>query len=528
MPTYAPAFETGFGAAGAAAGGGFMDALGRLLTPLDYPRRALAGGANSVLEALETGDVSALVGALPAASGAILAGLVGGPIGLLAGSALGGAMFGAGEAVDPERFRSITLPEITGTEDFLPNFAVGLATDPLTFSGFGAGWRAGAPVGKAMGEGLEQAAHWRGPMYQHAGPIVPTDNLGNISRGFADQINADPRLMGMVPTGSVPLSRGSEAFPFLHEPTGVVTTIRRPHPKLEQQLYGETFTQPGMAPPPRPATELMNPAVRTQQVGQFRVEHSPRMLTANDLYNRGADPMMLESQARILEDQLARHGLQGVDLAHTGQQASQGAHFGNFGIGAGGEWNVLDPGSIHPLTLAGEPIARMGELAMREPRWYEVPLLKMLGSDRAIQREIESAIAAIGPPPALGPELIQRLDDAFVNASSMPMRGVAAAAPASDEIVEALGVSSRPTIPGAVPLDVSDNTFLRSDEIVEALSAGSSQRGMLEELASSLERPLSEPITLPMNVDPRTLASYIPQPSTVRRSAFAQTPWSVR
>src|SRR5688572_12990483 len=111
MPSYAPGFETGFGATGAAAGGGVMDTLGRLLTPLDYPRRALYGGANSILQALEGGDLSALVGALPLAAGGVLGGLVGGPLGVLAGSALGGAMFGAGEAVDPERFQAPSLPE---------------------------------------------------------------------------------------------------------------------------------------------------------------------------------------------------------------------------------------------------------------------------------------------------------------------------------------------------------------------------------------------------------------------------------
>jgi hypothetical protein len=543
MPSYAQPFETGFGTAGGAAGGGFLGSLGRILEPLDYPRRALYGGANSILSALETGDVSQAVGALPAASGAILAGLLGGPVGLLAGSALGGLMFGAGEAVDPERFRSISLPEVSGTEDFLPNLALGLATDPLTFAGFGSGWRAAAPAGKAMGEGLEQAARWRGPMYpggeeklgaalaagQGVDLATATPSLRDAYTKLAVEQNPhianNPRLLGHIAPGSIQGRGGSEADVWFNNAIGNVTTFREANPMLERKLFGEAFTPSGVAPPPRPASDLMNPAVWTQAVGDIRVEHAPRMSPATALYERGFSEPFLTAKAIELEEQLAQQGLQGVDLVHLGQKVSEKPNYGNFGLTAGGDWKVIDPGSIHPLTTAGEPIARMGELAMREPRWYETPLLKLLGSDRAIQREIEDAVAATGRLPPITPQMIDQLE----GVASSTFKPQVIAAQAGDEVVPALGASG---IPDAMP------AAGMSDEIVEAagINSGSSilpprpppQRGMLEELASSLERPLEEPFTLPSRIDPRTAPSVIPLPPTLRRSPFAQTPWSIR
>lgn len=77
------------GMGGAAIGGGAAlhgAGLGRLLEPLDYPRQAFYNLVRSPMKALETGDVSHLLGAIPGIAGAALGGAVGGPVGILAGS----------------------------------------------------------------------------------------------------------------------------------------------------------------------------------------------------------------------------------------------------------------------------------------------------------------------------------------------------------------------------------------------------------------------------------------------------------
>lgn len=141
----------GFGGATLGAGAALHGAgLGKVLEPLDYPRQALYNLVKSPLKAMETGDASHLLGAIPGLAGAVLGGVVGGPVGVLAGSALGGALQGVGKASGREEFVAPSVSDITGTEDFLPNLAVGVATDPLTYAGLGATWGAGAKALKGM------------------------------------------------------------------------------------------------------------------------------------------------------------------------------------------------------------------------------------------------------------------------------------------------------------------------------------------------------------------------------------------
>lgn len=130
--------------------------LGSLLTPLDYPRQALWNTFRSPLKALETGDATHLLGALPGLAGGVLGGLVGGPVGVLAGSALGGALQGIGQATGREEFDAPSVSDLTGTEDFLPNLAVGMATDPLTYAGLSGTWGAGKAA--LAGRGAKAAA----------------------------------------------------------------------------------------------------------------------------------------------------------------------------------------------------------------------------------------------------------------------------------------------------------------------------------------------------------------------------------
>lgn len=109
--------------------------LGELLEPLDYPRQALYNAVRSPFKAVETGDWSHLLGAIPGIAGGALGLALGGPVGMLAGSALGGALQGFGKSTGREEFNAPSVSDLTGTEDFLPNLAVGMLTDPLTYAG---------------------------------------------------------------------------------------------------------------------------------------------------------------------------------------------------------------------------------------------------------------------------------------------------------------------------------------------------------------------------------------------------------
>lgn len=153
MPSYAPQV-------GAAAGGGLLGALGRLVEPLDYPRQALwntVRGAGRALSGEGTWDD--LLGALPGLLGAGAAVATGG-LGLAPMLAAGAAQ-GLGKASGAEAFDAANVSDLTGTDEFLPNLLAGALTDPLTFAGAGAGARMARP---AMGAGnMERAALQHGP-----------------------------------------------------------------------------------------------------------------------------------------------------------------------------------------------------------------------------------------------------------------------------------------------------------------------------------------------------------------------------
>lgn len=173
------------GIGGATLGGGAAIhgmGLGRILEPLDYPRQALYNLVSSPMKAWETGDPSHLLGAIPGAAGAVLGGLVGGPLGVLAGSALGGTLQGVGQATGREEFNAPTVSDLTGTEDFLPNLAVGMATDPLTYAGLGGTWGAGkaalgakkalSPLGETVAKSSPKTLEEAIPVAAHAPPMA--------------------------------------------------------------------------------------------------------------------------------------------------------------------------------------------------------------------------------------------------------------------------------------------------------------------------------------------------------------------
>jgi hypothetical protein len=176
------------GIGGATIGGGAAlhgMGWGDVLAPLDYPRKALYNTVASPFRAMQSGNASDLIGMIPGIAGGALGGLVGGPLGVLAGSALGGALYGAGEASGRPEFNAPSVSDLTGTEDFLPNMAAGVLTDPLTFAGLGQAWR-GAKGALAGGEALSTAkaaesaipvAKLAEPIAQEAKPIAEAAQL---------------------------------------------------------------------------------------------------------------------------------------------------------------------------------------------------------------------------------------------------------------------------------------------------------------------------------------------------------------
>lgn len=428
MPSYAAPFETlgrrtgGTLGAGLGAGIGatpsFLNTLSDFLSPLDLPRQAAWNTVAAPVRAAETGDWSNLLGAIPGASGAILGGMVGGPVGVLAGSVLGGVLQGVGNQTENPVFQAPTVQDLTGTDDFWTNLLVGAATDPLTYAGLGHGWRTGANtgarVGRTLGEGLEAGANFRGPNY-------PGGVEKLIQSGADPQVVKyldDPRLLSELPPGSQFIGNGTQTDAFLRpagEGGGVVSFTRR-SPDFER-TYGVSQGPANSAVLPRPDTELLNPAVRSVPVGAMRAEVSPQMLPGTAMLDAVPDTLaktgnpydavasLLGQKASGLQDDLLAQGIRTIDL----YDPRYGVNPGNLGLAPGGQWKVLDPGSIHPLDLAGNPIPRVAEMPMKEPNMLESLLLRLLRSDQSVRREIAAKLAQAGPAPVLDDALLRAL-----------------------------------------------------------------------------------------------------------------------
>lgn len=427
MPAYAAPFETfghrlggtlgaGVGAPVGAAPG-IMGRLSELLAPLDLPRQSLWNAFAAPVRAAETGDWSQLLGAIPGAAGAILGGAVGGPLGVLAGSALGGTLQGAGNMTENPAFQAPTVQDLTGTDDFWTNLLVGAVTDPLTYAGLGHGWRTGANtgarVGRTVGENLEAAANFRGPNYPGGLEKVVEAGADWQAMKYLD----DPRLLGEMPPGSQYLGSGAQTDAFLRPPDagGGVLSFTKRSPDFER-TYGVSQGPAGGPVLPRADTPILNQAVRSAPIGTVRAEVSPRMIPGQTLLDNIPDDLtptgeweqmaaMLGQKASGLQDDLLAQGMKTIDLYNP----RYGVNAGNLGIGAGGKWQVLDPGSIHPLDLTGNPIPRVPEMPMQEPTMIQNLLLRLLGSDKAVRAEIAERLARAGTAPQLDDTLLRAL-----------------------------------------------------------------------------------------------------------------------
>lgn len=178
--------------------------LGELLDPLDYPRQALYNFVDKPLRVLTgVGDTSELWGALPGVAGGLMGAAVGGPVGVLAGSALGGLVQGLGKATGSAAFEAPKVSDITGTEDFLPNLAVGMLTDPLTYAGaFG--------VGKQGAAAAKGAAESAGIL---SGAAKPASTLAGFGTDVPAAITAASPLQKALPAAkaAAPVAEAAEA-----------------------------------------------------------------------------------------------------------------------------------------------------------------------------------------------------------------------------------------------------------------------------------------------------------------------------
>ncbi len=406
MPNYAQPFGTLGAGAGAAAGGGLLAALGSIL---DSPRQALWNAVKKPIDAISNGDWGELLGALPGAAGMTLAGIMGGPLGIAAGSVLGGALQAGGKATGDERFKAPEVSDLTGTEDFLPNFLVGALTDPLTYAGGLGGATKGKQIGQTFGKGLEEAAIARGPMYGGGASKIEQALLGGhgMNTGSLPEISqylrGNPEMWGEIAPGSEYLGHGVEGV-ALKRPDGGVTMIRGQGVAHDDALARANVPE-------------MLPAARSRK---FDV---PMQGELADLQPDLKAPLRIEhtQQANIpgvgfpkdenIFETITRKGnmLNEMD-AMKSNLANQGIdfwdnHLGNVGFDRSGQMVITDAGALGPMPGHNLPLAPD---ATGNPSWWQNALLKLLGSDRSVQRELSQAVA--GARPAIPQAYYRRLD----------------------------------------------------------------------------------------------------------------------
>jgi hypothetical protein len=442
MPQYAEPFGRYLGAAGgtagAAGGGGLLGTLGRLLEPLDYPRQALynavrAGGNALSGEGTWEDALRAVPGALGGAlAGGLMATGVGAPLGILAGSALGGVAQGIGHATGREEFQAPGVEELTGTDELLPNLLVGALTDPLTYAGAIGGGHRGAAAGRRLGQGLgrslEEAALARGPRY--AGGAEKLDNIlreaaeyGMPHHRFLDlqahleHARANPAILSEIPPGSTYVGHGREAL-VLRRPDGGVVTISRHNPSMNEILEANRMPlgDPLVPPPTRVDIPEMLPAVRSRGIegpGAARIEHvpfaditSPERLPGETIEQYRARWADRGAQANAMRIELRNRGVNFWD-----------AHGGNVGYDAAGNLRITDPGAVEGTAILRGPerefirdaegnlvnvdLPRAPEVGRQQPGRIQSLLLRLLGSDESVQRELTQQLLAQNAPGGL-------------------------------------------------------------------------------------------------------------------------------
>jgi hypothetical protein len=485
MPSYIPPFGQYGATAGAAAGGaggGLLGTLGSVLSPLDYPRQALwnavrAGG--NALSGQGTWDdaLRAVPGALGAGlAGGLMATGVGAPLGILAGSALGGLAQGVGKSADEEKFKAPEVSDLTGTEDFLPNLLVGALTDPLTYAGGIGGAAKGAKVGRQVGGRLEQAAEVLGPRYGTGADIwsgiMNHPSVGNLNSERSAQLlehvqhfQQNPSLLSEIAPGSQYLGHGVESV-ALQRPEGGVTLLTRPSERIDEiaQSYGMPRVDPTQVPPTRPLSEDVLQAVRSKPFpGDFpaRVEQVPGQYLVPKKMPAGGDPQQFINElnlghqdARNLGERLGTQGLDFFD-----------AHMGNVGYDPSGRMRVIDPGAVggslgytlsptdnqkavvsmlnegfspEHIAEARVPIQRAADMTGAQPGPIQSALLRLLGTHRGVQRGLAEELAAKSVKPGTSP-----LAEALGAATESPLLRQQLPAQAAKQAENLLGIEQQ-------------------------------------------------------------------------------------
>lgn len=272
----------------------------------------------------------------------------------------------------------------------LAGFATEIATDPLTWTGVGAG--------RLLGKSAEGAAAARGPRYGttaddlramvagspegkalsgSAGDLLPTPVMGEGGRSagrITESILKSPeadRILAEIPEGSKLLGSGAEGMGLL-TPQGDVLRI------------GRQFSDAPL--PGRPVDPNVLQATRAADFAGFgpmgwRAERAPYALN-------------VENPGFFTKDKMA-----GLDAdMRTRGLAFTDQHAGNVGT-VGGRPVVIDPGAVTNLPgYAGgfQPVARGAE-----PSAPMNALLDALGGDPMIRRAVEAG--------QMGPDLVRKL-----------------------------------------------------------------------------------------------------------------------
>jgi hypothetical protein len=385
MPNYAAPFESLGSAAGGAAGAAGGGILGTIGGVLDSPRQALwnliRSGKNAITgEGTWDDALRAVPGALGAGLGAALTATgVGAPLGILAGSALGGLGQSVGSAADADRFRAPTAEDVTGSDNPLLNTLVSMGGDPLTYAGGFGGASRGAKAGKAFGTGLEDAAAFRGLNYgADLGKLdAATANyarVGDVSNDLLSQIRSNPQALNELAPGSVLHAHGNQTAVF-RTPQGHMVSFMTP--------------EEGIAPLTRPDIPEMLQAERSRLYGNMRVEHSPALETAATVAESGSPSANLawRRQYGSANDKF------GLDISGRGLDYHD-PHLGQIGVTPSGSPMILDPGAISGGM--GVDVPRAAESAVgQQPSAIQSALLRLLGSDSSMRNELQQGLQTI-------------------------------------------------------------------------------------------------------------------------------------
>lgn len=407
MVNYAPGFERAGKVAGGVAGAGAAGVLDQLLSPLDLPRQAAWNVINKPVQAAQQGDASLLAGLLPALAG--LAVGVGTANPLLGALVAGGAQ-GLGSAVSEPTFSAPTVQDLTGTDDAATNFLVGALTDPMTFIGGATGAKMGGEAGAKFGQNLTEAALWRGPRYATTAedlakmvdqsPIKMGEMIGGqvgqgltrgqyLEKNILGQLRSSPDALAEIMPGSTPSASGSESL-FFRRPDGGGTLVRGP--QLDVNLADPAtgmLPPPSMVPGPRPDIPEMLQAARSKQIPgtSLRIEQVEPVQPALD-YLRDLPEGRIREQSywntRNVSDQMMR------DIGDIGGNPWDMIHGKNVGFDSEGALKIFDPGAVSQVPLGAD-------MVQRDPNMIENLLLKLLGSDQAIQREIALQVGSRQP-----------------------------------------------------------------------------------------------------------------------------------